>query len=297
MNCLFCKSINIKSSPIPPTIYNGKQYNYHICKNCELIFVNPLPTNSELEALYSPSYHQVISKEKIEADKILPGLRFRYQDIYKLLNKYAPSKEIIDFGCGNGKFLYNAYLNGYKVKGVEYNAELVSTLQKTYENTCFYTVRDFYEKPEQHDVLFLSNVLEHFTEPLTNFYKLLSKLKVNGIIIVEGPIENNASLVNYCKWMYLKIRRVLKKNFQTTHAPTHIFFSNAKNQLAFFEKIGLQTLEINIIEKEWPFPENLKNITSLSDIIKFMIAKCSVFLSKFSSNYGNTFIYVGKKIK
>jgi len=144
-------------------------------------------------------------------------------------------------------------------------------------------------------VIRVSNVLEHFTEPLKEFNKLTLKLKDKGVFVIEGPLEMNASLVNWLKWNYLKLRKRMSSKYVTFHDPTHIFFSDRVNQLHFFEKFDLITESFEIKENTWPYPENGKQINSAGMFIKYVIGQLSLLIGAVVPVYGNTFLYVGRK--
>jgi SAM-dependent methyltransferase len=294
--CLFCNSVSTKIILIPKNNFNAKVFSYLKCKNCNLVFIDPIPTDEDLELMYPPSYQQGVAKQTTNNAKKMPGLRFPYLLHLDLLKKNGAHKKIVDFGCGNGHFIYNALQQGIVVNGVEFSAKQVTNLQNEIKETSFYTVKEFYEKDITYDAIFMSNVLEHFTNPKKEFELLLKKLNTNGIVLIEGPLEMNKSLVNTFKWLYFKIRLSLNKNYKTNHTPTHIFFSNHLNQLNFFKSHNLQTEYYKIAENTWPYPEKISEVKSAGDLVKYFIGQCSRFMSLFISNFGNTFIYVGRKI-
>ena len=74
-----------------------------------------------------------------------------------------------------------------------------------------------------------------------------------------------------------------------------MFFSNRKNQRGFFKNFDLEELHFNIREAEWPYPTSISRAQGLVGKLKAIIAKLSIVLSSLNKNWGNTFIYVGKK--
>jgi 2-polyprenyl-3-methyl-5-hydroxy-6-metoxy-1,4-benzoquinol methylase len=297
MRCLFCNSIDTKIVLLPLNEFNGKSFKYYRCKKCRLLFIDPIPDKDDLEKMYPTSYQGKIIPEKTDLNIKMPGLRFTYAKQIEIIKSYLPKEGIgCDFGCGSGHFIYNAYLNNLKLNGVEFSVELIQGLSSAYPFTTFYTIDDFYSSSQTYDFIRLSNVLEHFTKPQEEFSCLLRKLKSGGFVLIEGPLEQNRSLVNWIKWTYLKIRKWINKEFVTNHAPTHIFFSNYNNQKLFLESMGLTTTHYLISENAWPFPESIKQVDSLGKFIKYIIGRISIALSKIVPNYGNTFLYVGRKV-
>lgn len=294
--CPFCQSSSYKETKLPDNNFNGKRFTVLKCTNCNLNFINPIPDTKDLELMYPPSYQQGVEVRLVNLEKKLPGLRFSYKKILTSIKQNKSELRILDFGCGTGLFVYNALNAGYKVEGVEFSSEQVRLLREKISGSNFYTVDEFSKSSEKYDVIYLSNVFEHFTDCKAEFINLLSHLDVKGKIIVEGPIEMNSSLVNYFKWLYLRMRKALNKNFKTTYSPVHIFYSNAKNQKMFFENCGIKTVSFETSENSWPYPENLIQVNGFSGFVKYCIAKLSKALIFIIPNFGNTFLYVGEKI-
>lgn len=296
MSCLFCSSSNTFNSNLPETLFNGKVFRSLRCADCNLIFLDPIPDNGDLTEMYPSTYQGEIILQKSDISKKMPGLRFSYEHQLNLINRFNPAKEnMLDFGCGNGHFIYNASLHGVNMQGVEFSHDIVSSLKRAFPDHVFYTIEEFFGQQNKYDLIRMSNVLEHFTNPADEFKALLNKLNEDGRILIEGPLEANRSLVNFFKWSYLKLRRSLNSDYHTTHAPTHIFYSNYKNQLSFFEASGLKTELYRVKENAWPYHENFNEVKSFGGLVKFITAKVSIMLSWFYPCYGNTFIYVGKK--
>ena len=87
MQCLFCGSNHIIESYLPSTYYNQKQFDYKQCKNCQLIFIHPIPNEEDLIKMYPPSYQAGVDHTILEnTDEKLIGLRFSYKHQFDLLN-------------------------------------------------------------------------------------------------------------------------------------------------------------------------------------------------------------------
>lgn len=295
MNCLFCDSTHVGLTSLPPNSFNGKMFSYYKCKSCALVFVDPIPNDKDLELIYPTSYQGSISKKNIQNDQKLPGLRFKYSQIYKAIKNYSDQSMVLDYGCGNGQFVYNAQKNGFKTIGIEFNPEMVKVLKSSFEGIEFYTVDEFQNSTNTYSTIYLSNVLEHFTNPKQQLLSVIEKLSTNGIVIIEGPLEGNLSLVNWFKFTYLKARKKISPHFHTNDAPAHIFYSNVINQQKLFVDVGLEKQMMVVIEKEWPMPYTISDAKDLAGYFKYFIGKFSIFISNLVPNYGNTFMYVGKK--
>jgi SAM-dependent methyltransferase len=280
---------------LPANHFNNKVFQFISCPNCGLLFIDPIPDEKDLREMYPVSYQQGVSREKRDPGQKPPGLRYPYQAFYDIIKNKGVSAKVVDFGCGNGQFVYNALQEGITVHGVEFSPEQVQLMKEELKETAFYTIEEFYKDEEKYDVIVLSNVLEHFTDPKAELSRLIGKLNINGLLVAEGPLEHNSSFVNFCKWEYFRLRKLMSEKYTTFFPPVHIFYSNYRNQLAFFESFGLKTNRYECAENEWPFPARRSNARSLGDVIKYLLAKLSKLFKFFLPKYGNTFIYVGEK--
>lgn len=282
-NCLFCNSNSFTSSPFEDTLYNHKRFSYIQCTKCQLIQVNPLPEADDFSKMYAMEYYGFeVLKPSALFDSIL-------QEIKSL----GDFKTVLDFGCGGGRFLVNALDKGYEVMGVDYGQELIKNLENAYPQARFQEIDTFYTQTDTFDVIFVSNVFEHLTNPLEIVNKLAQRLNPNGILVVDGPIENNFTLAGLFRKFLFGFRKKMGK--VVSHAPTHIFYSNAKNQRQFFEQSGLETVSYRLVEGSWPFPSKWSLANGLKAKCFYFIAKFSIIFGNLISNSGNVFYYIGRK--
>jgi 2-polyprenyl-3-methyl-5-hydroxy-6-metoxy-1,4-benzoquinol methylase len=283
MNCLFCSSTKIENASYPrPTIFNNKQFNYKHCKDCGLIFINPLPAADDYGKMYSASYHDEFYFNETAPD---------YTRWYQLLEKYSNGKKILDFGCGDASFLKFFHQKNYQCTGVEYDPALVDRLRKENPGIQFYTVDEFWKAEEQYNIIFMGDVLEHIATPAEFLKSLRVKLSLNGLIAAQGPLENNSNLALGVRKLFSGLKG---KNNIANHVPYHISFSNAKNQETVFQQAGLDTKYFNVFETTWPFPEKFS--FSPATGFQYLVAKTSIVLSNIlPGKMGNRFLYIGEK--
>jgi SAM-dependent methyltransferase len=165
--------------------------------------------------------------------------------------------------------------------------------QVAYPEAQFQEINTFYEQTECYDVIFVSNVFEHLTNPVEVLHKLTRRLHPNGILVVDGPVENNFTLAGAFRKALFGLRKKMGKVVH--HIPTHIFYSNAENQKAFFEQSGLSTLSYQLVEGAWPFPSQWHMAKGLKAICFYLIAQISQTLGMCFPKSGNVFYYVGRK--
>ena len=284
IKCLFCEHTQTRSTPFEDTVFNNKTFEYVQCTKCDLIFVNPLPDTDDLIKMYPVEYQGNLAIAASGA----------YNSLFSQIQSKGKYSSILDYGCGGGRFVVEALEKGYSVTGAEYNPELVANLSKTFTKASFLTIDDFYKSDAKYDIIFLSNVLEHLTNPKEIMLKLRERVSENGLFVLEGPVENNFNLTLFTR----KIIFFIRKNFfgkKASHTPTHILYANRKNQEQFLKDIGLTTLYYEIKESNWPYPMRYEDCHSLMQKLMYGIATLSVAMSKIFPFWGNNFVYIGKK--
>jgi 2-polyprenyl-3-methyl-5-hydroxy-6-metoxy-1,4-benzoquinol methylase len=263
-----------------------------------VIYINPLPDANDYFKMYPPEYQSGVNRTILKNQyKKLPGLRFSYGFQFDLIKKYAThDPKILDYGCGNANFLINALDKDFICDGAEFNEKHVEILKEEIPSCNFYTITDFLkDSTVKYDVIRLSNVLEHMDNPSEIIRLLINRLANNGILLIEGPLECNFNFAYLTRKVYFLLMNKIRNGYIANHAPTHITFTNYKNQLSFFNKLGLKTLEYKINEAAWPYPASFAEALGLGGKVKVIIARFSILFSGFSKEWGNTFIYVGRK--
>src|SRR5215470_12831357 len=153
--CLFCQSPEIREASFPrSTYFNGKKFDYFQCKECQLVFINPLPSADDYTKMYAKSYHNEFYFKGTSPD---------YSRLYALLEKNSGEKSILDYGCGDGSFVNFLSGRGYTCTGVEYDPELVNRLRARFPSIDFYTTDEFnsLDKGKKFETVYLGDVLEH----------------------------------------------------------------------------------------------------------------------------------------
>jgi 2-polyprenyl-3-methyl-5-hydroxy-6-metoxy-1,4-benzoquinol methylase len=298
MACPYCNDTHNSSSFLPSTQFNNKLFHYLKCASCGVVYINPLPDADDYQKMYPPDYQSGVDKTILKDPyKKLPGLRFSYGFQFDLIKKQAVKNAVIlDYGCGNANFLINARHHDFLCDGAEFNEAHVEILKKEFPQAGFCTISEILKDPEyKFDVIRLSNVLEHLDDPNKIIGTLIERLNNKGLLLVEGPVECNSNFAFFTRKIYFKWMNFIRKGYVADHAPTHITFTTAKNQLQFFNKFGLDCIEYKISEAEWPYPESFSEAPGIGGKIKVCIAKVSILLSSMFRNSGNTFIYAGRK--
>ena len=268
-NCIICNEKKFTTTFPFNTYFNKKIFYYKKCSNCDFVKIEPYPNKKDLEKLYdNKSYHEKFYSN-LETNE--------YKLSAKFLNNYCKKKiRLLDFGCGSGHFIKEIQ-NRYKCFGVDYDLDTIKQCRKTFKKARFLENKTIEKKLFHNffDVVHLGDVLEHVVNPDNLLNKLHKKIKKNGLLYLEGPIERNFSIVNLSIILFGNIKKLIKPNLKNNFKPYHLYFCNFKNQLSMLKKINkYKIIKYQIYETGWPY--------NSGGFVKKFLAKIAIFFSMFN---------------
>lgn len=210
--CL-CSSEN--SVLIAPHDRHNLPFKAYLCEKCGLIYTTPYISSASMEYYYKNFYNGIHFNIKPKDHKVIYK-KGQGEKIFNFLNQKLATKDIkiLDFGCGQGsvikEFMASAMKEKYTVRGVglEFNEDYVASSDKEdfdleirqggvdsilKEDGCF-------------DVVILSHVFEHLTEPnefLTKLKKIVHRdsliyIEVPGVCDLKQSSVYNSNFIQYC---------------------------------------------------------------------------------------------------
>jgi 2-polyprenyl-3-methyl-5-hydroxy-6-metoxy-1,4-benzoquinol methylase len=178
--CIFCDSSDIME-------FDAKNLLF-ICPRCGIIFDNPRPTQSSIEAYYSEKgkYDPWLERGK--------GMDEQWIRVLKRIRQFKPSGDLLDVGAGIGQFISYAR-DHFSCEGTEISAEGIELAKKKFNvalrhgelETIDFGTRKF-------DVICLFHVLEHLPYPGKSLRHCASLLNPDGILYISLPNEGALSL-------------------------------------------------------------------------------------------------------
>ncbi len=285
-NCIICSKKEFAQAFPFNTYFNGRTFRYKKCLNCNFVKIFPDPSKKDLEKLYdNKSYHKKFYSIIENND---------YKDSVKYLNKFLDYKvKLLDFGTGSGHFI-REISEIHKCFGVEYSPETIKKLKNKFKKATFLNNNQVNNKKYNNffDIIHLGDVLEHVIAPDYLLLNLHSKIKKNGLLYIEGPIERNLSLVNFSILLFGNIKRFLTRNYKNNFKPYHLFFCDYQNQISMIKKINkFKIIDYKIYETGWPY--------NSGGYLKKSIAIAAILISKlnvFGFKIGNRFRIILRKL-
>ena len=202
------------------------------CKNCEIEYLYPYPTQKELEEIYSDDYAawgigEEDSFSKMKKDK--------FKKLLKYVLKYRKNGKLLDIGCGPGYLMEEAKELGFDVYGVEVGEKAADIAKNKFGGEKIYNgiIEKSNFKNNYFDIIMMSDVLEHVESPLELLKKSRELLNCTGggYIVITTPNTNSFTCKTMkSKWSHYNIE--------------HIHYFNEKSIETLASLIGFEIIEI-----------------------------------------------------
>lgn len=206
ISCPFClgkkflKPISVKSK------ITNKYASYYKCKKCGSIVQYPLPEDGELSSYYE-NYYKI--KEKLNPgylseknrDNFFKERELTFKEIGFKKERFA-NRCNVEVGVANGDFLFYMKENGAEdIVGID----ISDTLLKSIKIDTVKLIKGDLSllKEKSIDNLFMFNVVEHMRDIKECFELIITRLKDDGLLIIEVPIAGFISSFFKTKWRFL----------------------------------------------------------------------------------------------
>jgi 2-polyprenyl-3-methyl-5-hydroxy-6-metoxy-1,4-benzoquinol methylase len=230
VNCAQCGSQNLEE------VFADNPSKLVKCRDCQLVFFNPLPSGEYLKSFYSSQTGYLSSIEEnlksFEADS------HSWQDtanyiLYKIYQHLPEEKgqRLLDVGSAYGFFLIFAKKRGLDVLGLELSTETSRYARQQGIEVLNTSLMDTDLKDGSFDIVTMNNVLEHTLNPIAEVKKAFSILKPSGILYIGVP--NWDSMVS----------RVDGYNWKMKSWPNHLFYFTAETLGVILAKAGFTVRE------------------------------------------------------
>ena len=207
-----------------------ESFQFHQCKTCQVLFIDPVPTD-KLDTIYPSNYYSFSSTKISMISKVKMWIDCRI--FKKLLSQLkGDSLNILDVGGGAGSQL-NSLRSIEKRELNTYIIDLDSKAEQSAINdghNYFCSRIEDYETELKFDFVLLLNLIEHVEDPRKVLSKIRSILTPQGIVLIKTP--------NYDS---LDARLFRHNNWGGYHCPRHwVLFTKES-----FVKLATET-DLNI---------------------------------------------------
>ena len=252
--CSLCGSTRTREVAIgTDREYPTSSDEFHIveCCDCGLHYLNPRPTAAELARIYPSNYYAYNYRPAGQARKALPLVtRIRHRlfatRFTEVLRRVAdrPSIELLDVGCGDG-WMLDLYKRADPARintfGVDFN-EAACDVARQQGHTVYCSRFEDLHISGRFDIVNLSQVIEHVSDPLAVARKSFEVLRPGGLFVVETP--------NTDTWDY---RRFSRGAWGAYHIPRHwnLFDPASIQRLGETAGFRLRTIVFNPAAVHW----------------------------------------------
>lgn len=185
----------------------GKFYDIYECQGCHTSFCDPQEIDSEIyKEIYQHResiagynrYHAYFRAVKDESSPL--EFLAEQEDCYWFIADYLDKNidkqraKLLEVGSGLGYLTYSLHKSGYNIQGVELSPVAVEDATKQFGK--LYQCRNaltLADDGERFDVILLTEVIEHLTQPALFIQQLSRLLNPDGVILVTTPNKGYAA--------------------------------------------------------------------------------------------------------
>lgn len=165
------------------------------CNTCGLIYQNPRPPLSEIQAHYPPEYEPYIDHvENAQTNWFLrKAIEYGIAKRCRFVTRHKREGALLDVGCATGTFLRGMQTCGaWELYGVEINETAAEMARKRYDFDVFTGTLEQASFPDgSFDAVTLWDVLEHLHYPLDSLHEIHRILKPGGVVVIRVPNANS----------------------------------------------------------------------------------------------------------
>jgi 2-polyprenyl-3-methyl-5-hydroxy-6-metoxy-1,4-benzoquinol methylase len=181
--CILCKTSERE------LLIKKDGWTVYRCPTCGLGFLDPRPSESEIEGLYRSDYFSERYDGGIDPDS--PQYKKRLSGEWhrtKFIKSVKRSGHLLDIGCGYGYFLDASRREGYKVHGLDVSEWAAQyAIEKLGLSMTIGKIGDVNLPPQNFDIITMWHSLEHTPNPHMALQRAKSWLKKDGILVIDVP--------------------------------------------------------------------------------------------------------------
>jgi len=240
------------------------------CKNCKLIYVNPMPywDENDYSKLYDETYFSYINSDMRKKwfdirQNVIPVKRF--ERISKQLK--SNKNKLLEIGAGEYAFMC-CYLSskGWQAIAQEPSELYANKLRSLGVKVETRGIKEL-DGENEYSVIFADSVLEHIPDPVPYYQKLAALLAPGGVIYTVSP--NEYSVYNFLLNCISKIKGATPHYIAPYTQPYHLMGFARESLEILAKRSGLTLISYNKIDDYMAFHALNSNNSAL---IKYPLA-------------------------
>lgn len=187
MSCALCGNNHVQV--VSERDRDGKPLRNVLCIACGLVWVDPRPSDENIDKFYSSEY-RLRYKGAYQ-----PKPRHCYRETLRAITRtkrflplYQPGMRVLDVGAGAGFFAYVLKRKGTLIEGIEPNEEYANYARTELglRNIRTGFLKDI-EENGCYDLITINHVFEHLSDPCLSMTQMHRILRAEGRVIMEVP--------------------------------------------------------------------------------------------------------------
>jgi len=229
-DCLCCNRNHENDVIISEKDRYGIPVKNVICSKCGLIRSQTIFSEESNISFYKNYYRDIYVGLSKPDEQFFDDQKSRGKNFLSLVKTHIDLNEIrqiLEIGCGSGGIMFPFHNMGISCKGIDFNKEYLKfgrskgllLLYGDYKNQI---------EDESIDLLILSHVMEHFTNPIEEMIEVIKKVTINKYLLIEVPGIFYMDKVYLYPILYL----------QNAHVFNYYYYYLR----VFYEKLGLEVI-------------------------------------------------------
>ena len=219
------------------------------CKECGLIFANPIPIPKESSLLYDTAAEEYFTHHDLSTKLELA------KGMLAELERKTDGRKLLDVGCGQGTVLQAARSRGWDVMGLDVSERFAEYAKR--ELNVPVRVGDVAVAELEHesfDVVVVNAILEHLVDPRQVLINIHASLRAGGLLVVDVPNEKGLYYQVGNLWQKLRHRDWVV-NLSPTFSPGHLYGFSPGSLRTILSQTGYDNVSINIYQGRNCLPE------------------------------------------
>lgn len=182
MNNILCPICKVDETNL---LFVKNDYQLVKCCKCNLIYVNPQPSDDVIHNYYQDNYGEMYIHSP---RKMKSKFRDARRDINRLIKlKKIPKVKFLDVGCSYGYIVKTAYDYGWEASGIDLSENSINFAIDNFGINV--QVADIFQIKKQNyfDFITMFDVIEHTKDPFDYLKKVYSLINEGGYLTIGTP--------------------------------------------------------------------------------------------------------------
>jgi SAM-dependent methyltransferase len=226
---------------------SGDSFLARRCRECDLVYLDPRPTESELARIYPDNYHAFQFNESDFGIVYKVRARLEARRLLKACRGLPSDARIIDIGCGDGfhlGLLQQFGDKGWQLEGVDLDPRAIEAARRRRLEVHEGTLEDLTLSESHYDLALLIQTIEHVANPPALLKAVRRILRPGGRILL---VTDNTDSLDF--------RLTGSRHWGGYHFPRHFNLFNRKSmrELARSADLEVETLETMMSPVNWTY--------------------------------------------